>query len=97
VNSPLRQRGLFDVVEDPGSATEGARASDNKHSASASNPIPDLRPCQATLVKTAAAIGFCPVCDGPAQREASGKLWRCAACSIAFDRPLRVQREGGRS
>jgi hypothetical protein len=97
VKSPLRQRGLFDVAEDPGSAAEGARASDNKHSASASHPIPDLRPCQATLAKTAAAIGYCPVCDGPAQREANGKLWWCAACVIAFDRPVRVQRKGGRS
>ena len=104
MTSPLRQRGLLDVVDDlgPGKdpAAGGASASDFKHSARASHPAPEpgqdpRSRSQATPVGNALAT-VCPVCDGPVQRAANGKLWRCAACEIEFPPPARVRREGGR-
>jgi ribosomal protein L37AE/L43A len=111
--TPLKQGDLFGqpalsgVVEDlgpaenPGSAAGGASASDYQHSARASHLTPesalDPRSCQATLPAGSAATWVCPVCDGPARCESKGKLWRCDACEIAFDRPRRspIKREAG--
>ena len=101
MTSPLRQRGLFDVVEDLGPVQEpaagGARASDKSHCASAPRlaPRPAQDPCsrsQATPVGNALAT-VCPVCDGPVQRAANGKLWRCVACEIEFPPPARTRGE----
>jgi hypothetical protein len=111
--TPLKQGNLFGqptlsgVVEDlgpaenPGSAVGTVRASDYQHCARTVHltPEPALVPrsCQATLPVGNVATWLCPVCDGPARREAKGKLWRCDACEIAFDRPRRlpIKREAG--
>jgi hypothetical protein len=97
VTSPHRQRGLFDVAEDLGPEREPAVPLIINIAPAGPTPASVPRSSQATPTGIAPTTGFCPVCEGLAQREARGKLWRCLGCCIAFDRPLKVRsaREAG--